>query len=212
MSVIAKPRHGKPWLGMRSNRHGEGGGWMGSSCTKATCNQTGGNRNWLMRFAQLNCWYSIGSGQHSKANFINSVLEVLKIWPNEKEIVLSRIFNSTCFRTRSLHPLYLFNTHFRLGDLKSSLLSCWRLKSSEMLRYVIGKVGWLHMFRNNIPQFRIFSITGVRTSNLAFLASKGKIFLNESGISKDSKSRKTTISAPQHHSCNAGTRTASLVP
>ena len=29
VSVIAKPRHGKPWLGMRSNLHGEGGmgGW-----------------------------------------------------------------------------------------------------------------------------------------------------------------------------------------
>jgi len=138
VSVIAKPRHGKPWLGMRSNRHGGGGGWMGSSCTKATCNQTGGNRNRLTRFANLKCWYSIGSGQHSKANFITSGLEVLKLCPNEKEIVLSRIFNSTWFRTRSLLPLYLFNTDFPLGDLKSSLLSCWRLKSSEMLRYVIG--------------------------------------------------------------------------
>jgi len=77
-----------------------------------------------MRFAQFNCWDSIGSWQHSKANFITSVLEVLKICPNEKEIVLSRIFNSTCFRTRSLLPLYLFNTEFPLGDLKSSLLSC----------------------------------------------------------------------------------------
>ena len=28
MSVIAKPRHGKPWFGMRSNLHGKGvGGW-----------------------------------------------------------------------------------------------------------------------------------------------------------------------------------------
>jgi len=48
-----------------------------------------------MRFAQLKCWYSIGSGQHSKPNFITSVLEVLKLCPNEKQVVLSRIFNST---------------------------------------------------------------------------------------------------------------------
>jgi hypothetical protein len=60
-----------------------------------------------------------------------------------------------------------------------------------MLRYVIEEVGWLHKFGNNIriSQFRIFNITAVRITNLAFQASKGRLVRNESGVSKDSKSR-----------------------
>jgi len=43
------------------------------------------------------------------------------------------------------------------------------------------------MFRNNIPQLRIFSTAAVRILNLAFLASKERLVRNESGVSKDSK-------------------------
>jgi len=59
------------------------------------------------------------------------------------------------------------------------------------------------MFRNNISQFRIFSIIAVRISNLTFYACKRKLVRNESGISKYPKSRKPNISAPQHHPWNA---------
>jgi hypothetical protein len=137
---------------------------------------------------------------------------VLWYWPTKKEIVLRRIFKSTYFRTGSSLASYMFNISVRLGVLKFSLQSCWRLKSSEMLGYVNGYVGWFHKFRNNIPQFGFFSNTAGRTSNLAFYASKGRLVRSESGDSKDSRSRKPSISAPQLHSCNAGTRTVSLAP
>ena len=43
--VIAKPRHGKPWPGMRSNRHGRGGGAL----VQKPCEvKVKGNKNWLV--------------------------------------------------------------------------------------------------------------------------------------------------------------------
>jgi len=68
------------------------------------------------------------------------------------------------------------------------------------------------MFRNNILQFRIFSITVVRTSNLAFYTSNGRLVSNESGFLKDYKSRRPNISAPEHHPNSSGTRMTSPAP